>query len=630
MVEIQEHKRDDSAAHLTVLKALNEIPFPVGKNLLAEFLVGKYTNKSVKKNKMDEMFNFGMLDFLGKNEVIGIIQNLIANGLIDVSRAMFNKHIKVLSISEKGKKELLNPTLNKKKISETHAHSETIIGKREKELFEKYNEFLTGFNEEQKKAIVEEKNRILTIAGAGSGKTSVLTKRIEHIVKNKKIQGEILAITFTRKARTQMKERLEEVGIKNLFVETFNSFCEKILQKNYQIIYGKPVRLADYKDKINALMMALEKNNYKLEEAINKYFTDNQKENRTGQQLQNIFMNDCFSVLDYFKSRNKTLEELHENSLQKTKDKEVVKMVSLIVETLDEYMKENNLRTYNDQIKDTIEFFKKNPEKIPKFEHILVDEYQDVNSQQVEFLDLLNPKNIFCVGDPRQSIFGWRGSDVRYILKFKKKYPDSEIISLKKNYRSHENIVELMNKSIEKMKLPELETGKKNLEENTMEITGFNDEIEEMNYIAQKILQSPVPRNEIFVLSRTNRQINDLSRILAKAGIPHILKTDDTSQKNQEVKEGYVTLSTIHSIKGLEAKKIFIMGCHSSNFPCKASNNPILDLIEIHDYDKEEEERRLFYVAISRAKNHLYLTYSGKNRTYFINEEMVKFIEKGN
>ena len=97
--------------------------------------------------------------------------------------------------------------------------------------------------------------------------------------------------------------------------------------------------------------------------------------------------------------------------------------------------------------------------------------------------------------------------------------------------------------------------------------------------------------------------------------------------KISERKKEHLTLSTIHSIKGLEAEMVFVIGCSQNNFPCRNSENPIMDSIKMYEYDKEEEERRLFYVAISRAKNKLHLTYSGKKHTYFITEEMKKMLD---
>jgi DNA helicase-4 len=279
-------------------------------------------------------------------------------------------------------------------------------------------------------------------------------------------------------------------------------------------------------------------------------------------------------------------------------------------------MEIQGLRTYADQIQDTISFFKKYPKQIPKFQHILVDEYQDVNPIQVELLDLLSPDNLFAVGDPRQAIFGWRGADIRFILDFKKKHSSARIIHLTKNYRSNEHIVTFMNKIISNMKMPDLESNFSG--EKYLELKKFDSEEEELIFISEQIKNLAIPLKEIFVLARTNRQLEELAKIFKKENIPYILKTEDSPDIESK---GEITLATIHSIKGLEAEMVFLMGVNTLNFPCKASEHPVIEEIKMYDYDKEEEERRLFYVAISRAKNKLILTYSGKKPTYFLNEK---------
>src|SRR6056297_1069158 len=367
---IREYKRDDSKDYLNVLQSLNEIPFPVGKNLLIDFLKGDLNNSSIEKNRMYELNNFGCLDFLEKEKVLGIVENLIINGMINVSGSVFNKFAKVLSLSLKGKKELIEPSLNSKKISEKYEATETHISDLEIKAFKELEEFLRGYNQEQKKAIINPKEKILCIAGAGSGKTTVLTKRIEFLNQMKKVRGEkILAITFTRKAKEEMQKRLEELGIKAV-VETFNSFCEKILLKNGGKIYGKRVRVANYQDKMFAILRALDYQNLNIEEAVEKYFSSNQKRNKTSYQLQNMFVNDCFSVFEYFKTTKKSLEKF-------TFDKDYVnsKMIFEIIKYLDKYMVSSSLRTYADKIFDFLNFFRIYSKKIPEFEHVLVVEF---------------------------------------------------------------------------------------------------------------------------------------------------------------------------------------------------------------------------------------------------------------
>ena len=215
------------------------------------------------------------------------------------------------------------------------------------------------------------------------------------------------------------------------------------------------------------------------------------------------------------------------------------------------------------------------------------------------------------------------GSDVNYILKFKEEYPESEIITLTKNYRSSRHIVEFMNNSIRTMGLPDLEN--ENEGDKEIKVLNFESELREMEFVVNEILASKIEKEEIFVLSRTNSQLVELSRLLKQKGLNHIMKNDEI-RSPQSAGKGEITLATIHSIKGLEAKLVFIIGCNELNFPCKASDHPVIEMIKLEEYDKEEEEKRLFYVAISRAKSKLFLTYSGKKPTYFINSDMMKLI----
>lgn len=614
-------KRDDSLDYLKVLESIKELPFLVGRNLLIDFLIGIDKNKSIKNNKLQFLDNFGVLSNYSEEEINPIIDNLIENRLILIVPGNKNKFLKLLKLTPYGREELRNPRLFKKKLKGNFIERETEISEEDKKIFSELNSFLEKYNDFQKKAIISNKEKILCIAGAGSGKTSVLTKRIEFLVKYKGVKPEkILAITFTRKARQEMSERLSKLGI-NVYVETFNSFCEKILKKYGNIIYGRQISVINYGNKAMAIVNALNSIGLTMDKAIDKYFSEQQKRNKTKEQLYNIFMNDCFLILDYFKTKN---QELYDFSREASlKDIDNARMLYKICVYLKNYMNVSGLRDYSDQILDCIKFFKSNKESIPEFEHILVDEYQDVNSMQIELLDLLNPKNIFAVGDPRQSIFGWRGSNIKHILEFEKKFLDCEIVTLTKNYRSNRHIVELMNIAIDEMKLPPLLHNYDG--EKQIKLINFENELSEFQFVVNEILSSKTEKEEIFVLARTNKQLSELSRLMKEKQILHILRTDEINNLVFE-KKGHVTLATIHAIKGLEAKVVFVIGVNELNFPCKASDHPVIEMIKLEEYDKEEEEKRLFYVAISRAKHKLYLTYSGKRPSYFISEEMMKAI----
>ena len=611
--------------YILILEALKELPFNCGRKLLIDFLRGIEKNSSVSKNKLYKLDSFGSMAYT-ERELNGLIDKLVLNGMIHLVPMDGNRFAKLLELTSKGNEEISNPSLYKKKLSFNLEESETIITDKDLEFFDEFGEFLTPFNDEQKKAIVCTSDRILCMAGAGSGKTSALIKRIEFLIKYRSVSPEkILAITFTRKARQEMISRLSKIPeTQEVKIETFNSFCEKTLRKHNDLIYERNVRLVSYGDKIKIMQIALEKIGKNFHQAIRVYFSSAQRKGRTDDELFRVFLNDCFFVRDYLKFKGRTTQELI-NGVE-IENKRSAEMVFEICNYIESYMKKEGLRDFSDQLIDAINFFEKNEILIPSFEHILVDEYQDINSTQIKLLDILNSKNLFCVGDPRQSIYGWRGSDINYILKFDEKYPSAEIIYLTKNYRSTKYIVELINKSIKNMKLVDLDSEVSG--EKDMELKNFVSEEMEFAYIVEKILSSSIPRNEIFVLARTNNKLNELSDKFNSLGISHVVKKEDSIYEDSW--EDKITLATVHSIKGLEAEMVFVVGCTSNNFPCKGSEHPVIEIVKVEEYDKEEEEQRLFYVAMSRAKKSLYLTYTGKKPTYFITDEMFKLLGSEN
>ena len=608
MVKIPEYKRDESKDYTLFLEGLTEIPFPVGKKLLIDFLKGNSENNSIEKNALYKFKNFGILNYISEERIAQILEEMIMESFVEILPSVFNNGTKVVRISESGKNRLVSGDVK---------NEENILSEEHLTSFKELEEFLLGFNNEQKKAVVSPSKKILCVAGAGTGKTAVLTKRIEFLVKMKRVSGKkIFAVTFTRKAKEELEKRLKEKGVE-VVVETFNSFAEKILLKNGGKIYGRKTRIANFQDKMISVLRALEEINITMEQAIKLYFQDAEFSNKSTYELQKDFISDCFNIFENLKISGLTAERFKEKYFSKAD--EVSEMIFKIIKFTEKYFLSFGLRTYADQIIHATNFFKVYPKFIPNFDHILVDEFQDVNFGQIELLKILNPENLFCVGDPRQSIFGWRGSEIKYLMEFKKVYPESEIIYLKKNYRSSKKIIEFMNESIKIMNLPGLEH---NFEfENLVSIKNFENEKNEFEFIKNEIISSEIPREEIFILGRTNKQIQEISHVLKKSGIKYFIKTED---KETLQKKGEVTLSTIHSAKGLEAQMVFVVGCTPKNFPLRYNEHPVLERIKLYDYNKEDEERRIFYVAVSRAKKYLYLTYSGKKSTYFINEKMMK------
>ena len=441
-----------------------------------------------ERHRLDREKAFGCFSGYTEDELKQLIGKCKINGLIDKKGLPGKPYFKIYSITPKGKAELKDPTMHEKKLAA--AFVSTPIEEEDKILWEALGFFLQKYNDKQKQAITSRHNKILCVAGAGSGKTTVLTKRIEFLINYVGVpKQKILAITFTRKARQEMQRRLGA----SVQVETFNSFCEKMLNKHEKLLYGKPVHVMQYRDKIRILRHAMQRLELDEEYVTRTYFTKRQRSDKSKEQLIRMFLNDVYSILDYYANNDQLLEDFSQGNWD-------AQMVYKICLEIRKEMKDLGLRDYSDQIVDALRLFRKHPTITPKYTHILVDEYQDVNTVQQKLLEVLEPQNLFAVGDPRQSIFGWRGSKVRFILDFPKQ-EDAQVIVLTKNYRSAPKVVELMNESIRPFAMPDLE-GHHEFDSNC-KLHKFPDDNTEHQFIVEQIKKSSHPKEEIFVLART-------------------------------------------------------------------------------------------------------------------------------
>jgi superfamily I DNA/RNA helicase len=611
--------------HINILRFLSDLPYGCGKSLLSEVLIGKKT-KQVKKLHLDKKILYGSLALYDKKDVVDLINLLIHKEYLSYERPQ-GKYFKILKLTEKGKKELQEPhEIKEIRNSVDVSYQIEKVTNDDKKLFKKFGDALKGLSNEQKKAVIHKNKNILCIAGAGTGKTTVLTKRIWFLSKFRNAdQKKILAITFTRKARKQMMEKLDSMLPGNLInVETFNSFCEKIIRKYSEKIYDKNVEVMGFKDKKDILFKSINDQGFGANQALELYFTNkNIKKNEEVDYFLR-FMYDIYSVLDYHRNYNISLKKL-KNEIMTYKDKGLSNFLVEIIKKIYYYKEKLGYRDFTDQIIHAIEFFEKNRELISEFSHILVDEYQDVNDLQIKLIELLNPENLFVVGDPRQSIYGWRGSKIEHILEFQKKYQDCSVLQLTKNYRSNKKIVQVINSVIKPMNLPDLNSNKES-DENSVVIVNHGNQEDEMRFIVHSILSLKCKRNHIFVLARTNSQLDLIEPLLKKSEIDYVKRTTDYSKKSDLVKENQITLSTVHAIKGLEASVVYIMGANTKYFPCIASDHPVMEIVKFNEsYDKFDEELRVFYVAMSRAKSKLIINYHG-SKTIFLDPKTSSII----
>lgn len=595
----------DSTDYLELLSGLKNAPFAMGKKLLHAYLAGDITHQSVRKNNLDLLDDFGSLSY-SYEEFCELVDFCFAKKFVRTKKIGY---LTLLELTSTGKKELESPSAAK----EVNFLYDTKVTAQDKKLFDQFDFFLKGLNDYQKKAVTDPSKSILCIAGAGTGKTRVLTMRIAFLCRFQGVlPANILAITFTRKARDEMLERLAQLGIYGVNIETFNSYCEKFLRENSSSVYGSAKKkVISQKQKFELVKIALADLDHNFSSATRIYFTKKQYKNEATENLASVFVGDVFTIIDKFKRDRKKMYDF--SSVASYKDYDKAKLMYDVCFRIIKAFENQDFRDFTDQILDVVSYFESGG-VVPEFDHVLVDEFQDVNQMQVDFLRFFEASKFF-VGDPRQSIFGWRGSKVDHILNLENQ--DFDLINLTINYRSEASIVELSNKCIGSLRLKDLTAHKPKNKD--MRLIGFESLEVELEFLVQRILTVKKGKT-IFVLARTNSMIKECSLYLGGRGLKFQI-----AREGSDIKERIV-LSSVHSSKGLEADVVFMIGCTSNNYPCKTSDQPVVDLVASEDYDSFEEEKRLFYVGMTRAKDSLYFTYTGTKPTYFLSQPMVDFI----
>ncbi|MBN2545344.1 MAG: ATP-dependent helicase [Spirochaetes bacterium] len=423
-------------------------------------------------------------------------------------------------------------------------------------------DILNSLNDEQKNVILNNDNNVLILAGAGTGKTRVITSKIIYFIKEKKISpGNILAVTFTNKAANEMKARVQNY-LKydfDLMIKTFHSFCAYILRNEaFLVNRSRYFQISDSDDSIRILKKIINENKNIDNKNANYYYKLIQiyKQNLGKAVFKNI-------DFDNFKK----IHDLYE-----------------------EYLLKSNCFDFEDLISKTIEIFNKYPIILEKyksrFKYILVDEYQDTNKSQFELLkQLKGDKNkILVVGDEDQSIYKFRGADINNILNFQNDFDDAKIIKLELNYRSTKNILETANSVIANN---QLRLGK-NLYSNKKtgsRIIVFNaaNEFNEVEKIIEIINQKSFNLNETAILYRTNNQSRPFEQIFNKLKIPFVIVGSIAFYEREEIKDAISILKWIINPMDRISFSRFI------NKPPKGIGEKTLSLIfkesEKYDYD---------------------------------------------
>lgn len=336
------------------------------------------------------------------------------------------------------------------------------------------------------------------------------------------------------------------------------------------------------------------------------------------------FVKQIMRITDMIKVENISPKQILENAKndQHERVRHFYELAIPIVEEYIEYTTNKSYLDFNDLISRSASLFE-NHEDIAnkyksKYQYILVDEFQDVNNLQVELIKhlLTDETQLFCVGDDWQSIYGFRGSNVDYIVDFEKYFPNSKVVKLDQNYRSTQNIVGASNEVIKHNKFKvEKEIHSSKISEHKIVVYSGNDEKDNIQFCTDKVrelLDDGFLQDDILFLYRRNKMYS-----------PYFFKF-----KNENIR---VQGKTIHASKGLEAKAVFILGLTegSGGFPDIWLEDRIFQVIKTANHDLlMEEERRLFYVAITRAKDKLFLITEKGNESSFLKEIPEKFTVK--
>lgn len=388
-------------------------------------------------------------------------------------------------------------------------------------------DFLSELNPVQFDAVTSIQGPHLVIAGAGSGKTRVLTYRIAYLIGVKGVHpASILAITFTNKAADEIRERvISLVGekAKYIWISTFHAACARILRQE--------INHLGYK---NNFVVYDERDCQKVISDILKESGIDTAEFRPALILNKISL-----------AKSELISPSEFKLRATTKFEEVT---ARVYEKYQQRLKESNALDFDDILLLTVKIFKEFPNVLHKyqerFKYILVDEYQDTNRTQYELLRLLSQKhrNLFVVGDDDQSVYGWRGADIRNILDFEKDFPDAVVIRLEQNYRSTKVILEAANTLISynrKRKGKKLWTENERGEE--ISVYEANDEFDEANFVAYEISRlvgsSRYRYGDIAVFYRINAQSRVLEETFMRHGIPYIIVGGLKFYDRQEVKD---------------------------------------------------------------------------------------------
>lgn len=466
----------------------------------------------------------------------------------------------------------------------------------ENEISKTPNNIIEGLNPQQKAAVETINGPVLIIAGAGSGKTRVITNRIANLIAHGVAPWNILALTFTNKAAGEMKKRISSlIGDNNaekIWAGTFHSVFAKLLRYDAEVLgYDKNFTIYDTDDSLSLVRKVLEELNI------------------SGSSMSPQSVR---SKISSNKNKLVTWQSLYENPRM-----QYDKMFAEIYKKYNEKLKINNAMDFDDLLWNYILLLKESNEILRKhqdrFKYILVDEYQDTNKAQYIAINMLakHYQNICVVGDDAQSIYGWRGADIQNILDFKEDYPNAKVFKLEQNYRSTKTILEaadLVIKNNSKQLKKTLRTD--NPQGDRIDVVECESDIEEAEYIISKIknkINSGRSVKDFCVLYRTNAQSLEFEKACRKKNLPYVIVGGMSFYKRKEVKDTLSYLRLLVNSKDSEALLRIVneptrgLGQTSLNHLMDFASKNSIDLLSA--FSRAEENTNLQKRAIVAATN---------------------------
>ena len=439
-------------------------------------------------------------------------------------------------------------------------------------------------NDRQKEAVYATEGPVLLLAGAGSGKTRVLTHRIAYLIENNGVNPwNILAITFTNKAAGEMRERVDNLigfGSEQIWVSTFHSTCVRILRRHIDLLgYSTNFTIYDTDDQKSLMKEVCKK--LEIDTKVHK---------------ERTILNAISSAKDELIGP----KEYYQNTIGDYNKQKI----AMAYEEYQKALKNNNALDFDDIIVKTIELFKYHPDVLEnyqeRFRYIMVDEYQDTNTAQFELIRLLADKyrNLCVVGDDDQSIYKFRGANIHNILDFEKVFSEAKVIKLEQNYRSTKKILEAANCVIrnntarkEKALWTENEEGER------IHFRQFDTAYEEAEYIVSDIMKAKRNHEAEYgqnaVLYRTNAQSRLLEEQFVKAGVPYDVIGSINFYARKEIKDILAYLKTIdNAVDDLQVKRII-------NIPKRGIGNTTIAKVQAF----ADENLMSFYDALEMAEH---------------------------